>query len=253
MIDRARLTDELAGAIERHEVVARYQPQIDLATGEFVGVESLARWTHAQLGTVPPTMFIAIAEESGLIHRLGRLMLEDALHTVSDWHARGIPLDMSVNVSANQLSDPEFFDRLDSGLAALDLPPETLTIEITESQPILEMPSVSERLDRLRSGGLGIAIDDYGTGHSSLEQLDRLPATELKIDHTLVQDQSDEAVNLMTTVIELSHFRGIRVVAEGVETAAQLDRVRNFGCDRAQGFFFGRPLPKAELEAFVGF
>ncbi len=251
MVGEERLAHDLRGAVARGEIVANYQPQLDLTTGRVVAAEALARWRHPELGLISPAVFIPIAEESELIHALGRSMLDQVLATAAAWLRDGIELEVSVNVSANQLTTLEFFDKLDADLEHYRLPPQAVTIEITESQPILDTPSIASRLSDLRDRGLGISIDDYGVGYSSLQQLDRMPATELKIDLSLVQDDSVEALALMTAVVELAHWRGMRVVAEGIETGAQLARVRELECDRAQGFLLGMPMTRAELEDLV--
>ncbi len=251
MVGEERLASDLHGAVARGEIVAHYQPQVDLASGRIVAVEALARWRHPELGLISPAIFIPIAEETALIHSLGRFMIDKVLETISGWRSAGIDLEVSVNVSATQLTTLQFFDRLDADLGALELEPNALTIEITESQPVLDTPSIALRLDELRQRGLGISIDDYGIGHSSLKQLDRMPATELKIDQSLVQDASVESLALMTAVVRLAHWRGLRVVAEGVETEEQLDLMRELECDRAQGFLLGRPMAAEDLEALV--
>ena len=251
MVGEERLASDLHGAVARGEIVAHYQPQVDLASGRIVAVEALARWRHPELGLISPAIFIPIAEETALIHSLGRFMIDKVLETISGWRSAGIDLEVSVNVSATQLTTLQFFDRLDADLGALELEPNALTIEITESQPVLDTPSIALRLDELRRRGLGISIDDYGIGHSSLKQLDRMPATELKIDQSLVQDASVESLALMTAVVRLAHWRGLRVVAEGVETEEQLDLMRELECDRAQGFLLGRPMAAEDLEALV--
>jgi EAL domain-containing protein (putative c-di-GMP-specific phosphodiesterase class I) len=251
VVGEERLVSDLHGAAERGEIVAHYQPQVDLATNRIVAAEALARWRHPEFGAIAPAVFIPLAEEAALIHSLGRFMIEQVLNTVAGWRARGIHLEASVNVSANQLTTLEFFDLLDADLNRLDLEPGTVTIEITESYPILDTPSIALRLDTLRSRGLGISIDDYGVGYSSLQQLERMPATELKIDQSLVQDDSVQSLALMTAVVELAHWRGLRVVAEGVETHEQLERMRELECDRAQGYLLGRPMPAEELEKLV--
>jgi len=251
VVGEERLASDLHGAVARGEIVAHYQPQVDLASGRIVAVEALARWRHPELGLISPAIFIPIAEETALIHSLGRFMIDKVLETISGWRSAGIDLEVSVNVSATQLTTLQFFDRLDADLGALELEPNALTIEITESQPVLDTPSIALRLDELRQRGLGISIDDYGIGHSSLKQLDRMPATELKIDQSLVQDASVESLALMTAVVRLAHWRGLRVVAEGVETEEQLDLMRELECDRAQGFLLGRPMAAEDLEALV--
>lgn len=251
MVGEERLAHDLRGAAERGEIVAYYQPQLDLHTGVIVAAEALARWWHPELGLIAPGIFIPIAEETDVIHSLGRFMLDEVLVTAADWRAAGIELEMSVNVSANQLTAQTFFDSLDADLAHYRLGPNAVTIEITESRPILETPSIAIRLDELRRRGLGISIDDFGVGYSTLQQLDRMPATELKIDRSLVQDDAVEAFALMTAVVELAHWRGLRVVAEGVETSEQLARVRELDCDRAQGYLLGMPMSQGELEDLV--
>jgi EAL domain-containing protein (putative c-di-GMP-specific phosphodiesterase class I) len=252
MVGEERLVSDLAGAVERGEIVAHYQPQVDLASNRIVAAEALARWRHPEFGLIAPGVFIPIAEETALIHSLGRFMIDQVLSAVGQWQSRGIELEVSVNVSANQLTTLEFFDQLDSDLSRLHLAPGAVTIEITESYPILDTPSIALRLNDLRRRGLGISIDDYGVGYSSLQQLERMPATELKIDQSLVQDESVQSLALMTAVVELAHWRGLRVVAEGVETEAQLARMRELDCDRAQGYLLGRPMPQDELELLVG-
>ena len=251
MVGEERLASDLHGAVARGEIVAHYQPQIDLATDRIVAAEALARWRHPQLGLISPAVFIPIAEETALIHTLGRFMIDKVLETLAGWRSENLDIEVSVNVSATQLTTLQFFDRLDSDLEKFELPPNALTIEITESKPVLDTPSIAVRLDELRRRGLGISIDDYGAGHSSLKQLERMPATELKIDQSLVQDPSVESLALMTAVVELAHWRGLRVVAEGVETQEQLELMRELECDRAQGFLLGRPMVAEELEALV--
>lgn len=226
MVGEERLAEDLQGACARGEIVAHYQPQFDLSTGRIVGAEALARWHHPEVGLVSPAVFIPIAEELEFIHVLGRHMIDQVLATAAAWRRSGIDLEISVNVSANQLTAHDFFDKLDDDLERHRLAPNMVTIEITESQPILDDPAIGARLTELRDHGLGISIDDYGVGYSSLQQLDKMPATELKLDMSLVQGEGVETLALMTAVIELAHWRGLRVVAEGVETTAQLARVR---------------------------
>ena len=252
MVGEERLVNDFVGAVERGEIVAHYQPQVDLSSGRIVSAEALARWNHPEFGIIAPGVFIPIAEDTALIHSLGRFMIEQVFRAASGWQEQGIDLEVSVNVSANQLTTLEFFDLLDRDLSRLDRPSHSVTIEITESYPILDTPSIVTRLDDLRSRGLGISIDDYGVGYSSLQQLDRMPATELKIDQSLIQDDSVQSLALMTAVVELAHWRGLRVVAEGIETEDQLALARELECDRGQGFLLGRSMPKEELEALVG-
>jgi EAL domain-containing protein (putative c-di-GMP-specific phosphodiesterase class I) len=244
-----RLAADLVGAVGRGEIVAYYQPQLDVATEQVVAFESLSRWLHPELGLQSPLDYIPLAEELGLIDEIGAFMMEDGCRCAADLGRRDIPIDVSVNVSAVQLATPQFIDQLEQTLEQTPLRPGALTMEITESRLIANRPKVAGRLDALRELGIGISIDDFGVGHSSVEQLLGLPATELKIDRTIVQDATSNL--LMGTIVGLVRDRGLRVVAEGIETIEQLDRVRALGCDRAQGYLIGRPMPRAEFENFL--
>lgn len=247
-----QLAADLRDAVSRGEVSAWFQPQVDLATNRIVAVEALCRWNHPERGMVPPAVFIPIAEESGLIQEIGQFMVDQSCAAAAKWVSLEHPVAVSVNVSPAQLATSEFTDRLAIELERLDLPPRALTIEITESMPIEDIAVVVSRLDELRRLGLGIAVDDYGAGHSSLAQLDSLHATELKIDQSLVRDDSVETHELLAAVIERVHESGLQVVAEGVETAEQLAHVRELGFDRAQGYLIAKPMPQDELERLLG-
>ena len=242
---------DLHGAVARGEIVPYFQPQVDLETRKTVAVEVLCRWFHPVHGLVSPAEFIPVAEANGAILEIGKFMLDESCRAAAQWHQDGMPLEVSVNVSPIQLAAPDFFDILLDNLSRLELPAQTLTIEITESLPISDLPIVVERLASLRNLGLGVSIDDFGTGYSSLAQLQSLPATELKIDQTLVQDDSDATQELLTAVVGVVRGRGIRIVAEGVETATQLERVKKLGCHRAQGFLFSRPVAHEALQPLL--
>jgi EAL domain-containing protein (putative c-di-GMP-specific phosphodiesterase class I) len=250
--DEDQLVRDLRGAVARGEIVAHYQPQLDVATDRVVAVESLSRWMHPGLGMQSPTVFIPLAEEFGLIDEVGSYMVTAALNFASELERRALELDVSVNVSAMQLAHRAFFDDLEEALDELDLRPDALTLEITESRFIANRPSVAARLRRLRDRGVGISIDDFGVGHSSVEQVLALPANELKIDRTVVQDETATQGILLATIVRLVKERGLRTVAEGVETEAQLDRVRELGCDRAQGYLIGWPMPQDEMIESLG-
>ncbi|MCP2032199.1 EAL domain-containing protein (putative c-di-GMP-specific phosphodiesterase class I) [Okibacterium sp. HSC-33S16] len=241
---------ELVGAVERHEIEAYFQPQIDVATGTIIGVEALARWRHPVEGLIAPNDFIPVAESTGLIHEIGAFMLEEGCRNAARWHRDGLAVHVSVNVSALQLATPDVFDTLHRLMAEYKLPAGTLTIEITESQVISDLAGVAERLERLRAIGLGVSLDDFGTGHSSLSQLRDLPITELKIDKSLIQ-QNETNGALISVAVALLQERGVRVVAEGVETLEQLELVQRIRADRAQGYLFGKPLPVDELDGVL--
>lgn len=245
------LQTELALAIERREIVAWYQPQLELASGRIVAVESLSRWSHPHHGLLAPSHFIPLAERSALIGDLGRLMLKDGCRMAAEWSDADEPLEVSVNVSPTQLARADFFVELINTINEVDVPPGLLTIEITESQAIADRVDAALRLEQLRQLGIDISIDDFGAGHSSLEQLLALPATELKIDRSLIQLDADRVESVVRAVVDLAHERGLRVVAEGVETESQLRLTRDVGCDRAQGYLIARPMPRAQLAAFL--
>lgn len=241
------IEDDLFGAVARHEIEAYFQPQIDVATGRITSVEALARWRHPTRGLVPPAEFIPVAERTGVIHEIGAFMLEEGCRHAARWRRDGLAIHVSVNVSALQLATPDVYDRLHALLGEYDLPDGTLTIEITESQVISDLAGVATRLQRLRAIGLGVSLDDFGTGHSSLAQLRDLPITELKIDKSLIQENTSNGA-LIAVAVSLLQERGVQVVAEGVETLEQLDLVQRIHCDRAQGYLFGYPLPVDELD-----
>jgi EAL domain-containing protein (putative c-di-GMP-specific phosphodiesterase class I) len=246
-----RLAERLAGALGRGEIAVEYQPQIDVATGRIVSVEALCRWNEPELGSVPPSRFIPVAEENDLIDGIGDFMVDSAFACASAWADLGIDVELSINVSALQLDDGRFFERFAAGLDHWSLDPTRFTLEITESQAIADFPSVVGGLNGLRVRGVGISIDDYGTGHTSVKQLLSLPASELKLDQSLVQREGESSVALIRSLVKFAHDRGLRIVAEGVETTAQLERMRGLGCDRAQGFLIGRSMPGAAIEALL--
>jgi len=246
-----RLQSELAGAVERGELIAVFQPQFDLATNRIVAVETLCRWVHPELGLLMPYAFIPIAEATDLIHSIGRFILDEACSAAREWQAAGLDLAVAVNVSPVQLTSDDIVDHVVELVRRLELTPKGITLEITETSPILDLEAAAGRLKVLRRLGLGISIDDYGTGHSSLTRLDALDADELKIDQSLVKSGSGEVFAHLQGVVTYAHERRIRVVAEGVETAEQLARVTELGCDRAQGFLLGRPVSRREVEKLI--
>ncbi len=246
-----RLDSDLHRAIERGEISVEYQPQVDLASGKIVAVEALARWEHGELGSIPPDIFIPIAEENGLIDRIGGLVLSEACAFGAQWLDREGPLEVSVNVSAQQLAQPDFFHRVEVELTAHQLPAHLLTLEITESVVVPNLPTIEPQLRALRELGIGVSVDDFGTGYSSLSQLHDLPVNELKIDQSFVQKDGVTGGALIAAVMEIAKGLELRVVAEGVETEEQRALVRGLGCDRAQGFLLGRPMAAAALSPLL--
>jgi EAL domain-containing protein (putative c-di-GMP-specific phosphodiesterase class I) len=241
-----RLVADLPIAVRDEQIVPFFQPQIDVATGEVVAAELLGRWAHPVLGFVPPAVFIPIAESTKVIHDLGRQMLRAGCRAAALWQRRGRPLDMAVNVAPSQLATEEFYDCVRDELDASGIDPTHLTLEVTEETVIADPERVAERLDRLRAIGVVVSIDDFGAGHSSSRRVVDLRASELKLDRRLVspldgEEAKEEAIG---AIIDFARERGMRTVGEGVETRAQLERLRGFGCDRAQGYLIAHPAPE---------
>ncbi|MCB5186619.1 EAL domain-containing protein [Methylobacillus caricis] len=252
--ERLRMESHLRQAIVRHEFVLHYQPQVDLTSGRVSGVEALVRWNHPEWGMVSPDKFIRIAEECNLIIPLGEWVLQEACRQSSEWRAQGLgDICMSVNISARQLQSRLFFSLIDHLIVQHDIKPGALELEITESVAMDNPEKTIPRMKKLRDKGVALAIDDFGTGYSSLSYLKLLPLTRLKIDRSFVKDietdPNDAAICAAT--IALAHILDLGLVAEGVETDAQLQYLRQQGCDTAQGYYFSKPLPAEGLVQFV--
>jgi EAL domain-containing protein (putative c-di-GMP-specific phosphodiesterase class I) len=249
--EQRQLAEDLPGAVARGEIVAYFQPQLTVDTRQIVSAEVLSRWMHPQFGMVSPDTFIPLAEQYDLIGEIGDHMLTLGCLAAASWQHRATPLEVAVNVSGIQLRNPAFAEHLIKELRAAELDPQLLTIEVTETAAIIDVSTVADRLDWPRSVGVTISVDDFGIGHSSVEQILDLRATELKIDQSLVQDESRAARTLLAAVVSFARDKGLRVVAEGVETEAQFARVRELRCDRAQGYLLGRPVPKDEFDTML--
>jgi diguanylate cyclase (GGDEF)-like protein/PAS domain S-box-containing protein len=251
---RLLLEKDLRLALERDEFTIYYQPQIDLKTGGIVGVEALLRWRHSQRGMVAPSDFIPVAEETGLITPIGEWVLRGACMQARKWQTLGYPqLQVSVNCSAQQFRQEGLLDVVARTLQQTGLPASSLELEITESVIVEHAEHVIARLKALDEIGLKLSIDDFGTGYSSLGYLKRFPIHELKIDQSFVRDigtDPDDAA-IVSAIIALARSLGLRVVAEGVETAEQLAFLKKLGCDWAQGYLFSRPLPAEEIEPLL--
>ncbi len=249
-----RSAAELAGQLRRAfvagELTAYFQPQYDIATSRVVALEALCRWRHPQHGLLLPGRFIDVAERYGLIADVGRFMLEESGRQVADWHRRGLHVGLSINVSPSEL-DPEFARTVLHRLRELDLPHRALTVEITESPAISYSRAELSALEALIDGGVGVSIDDFGIGHTSLDLVRRLPLTEVKIDRSLVQNSARAVDDLVRACLDIARDREAVVVAEGVETREQFERVLHWGCTRAQGYFFSPPLPVEEIETLL--
>jgi EAL domain-containing protein (putative c-di-GMP-specific phosphodiesterase class I) len=226
-----------------------FQPQLDMASGRIVGVEALVRWHHPVRGRVMPDAFIELAENSGLIGQVTTYVLDQSLLTVATLDRMGHVLHMSVNLSARHLSDLSLPGRVEEALIAHGVGPERLTLEVTETGILSDPVRADEVVGHLRAMGVGIAVDDYGTGHASLTYLKRLAIDELKIDKSFVSEMNDNPSDLkiVRSTIALGHELGLRIVAEGVEDSSTLEQLAEMGCDVAQGWFIGHPLSQRQL------
>lgn len=239
------LDQALRYALEREEFQAYYQPMVDLATRRIIGMEALIRWRHPELGMVPPSHFIPLAEETGLIIPIGRWMLDAVCRQIKVWHAAGFPdLSVSVNLSARQFHQQDIVDTVARSLKDADLDPHFLELELTESM----LQNVEKALIPLRAlaaMGLRISIDDFGTGYSSLSYLKHFPIQKLKIDRSFIQHITSDSndAGIVRAVITMAQHLNLKTVAEGVETAEQMEFLRALKCDELQGYFFSPPLP----------
>ena len=252
--ERLSLQDGLLKAMARDELFLEYQPQIDLATQQVIGVETLIRWNHPTLGTVPPAKFIPLAEDSGIIVAVGLWVLRTACRQQVAWHRSGLPaIKMSVNVSPRQFKEPNFADTVAAVLAETGIEPSLLELEITESLIMEDVARAVAMMNRLRDLGVQLSIDDFGTGYSSLSSLKNFPVSRLKIDRSFVNmlpGDRDDCV-LAKAVIALGHQLNMKVVAEGVETQGQQDFLRASHCDEMQGFHFSKPVSPADVATML--
>jgi len=246
------LEADLRLAIEREEFRLVYQPKINLASGQMVAVEALIRWQHPARGLIGPGEFITLAEDSGLIAPIGQWVIREACRQAQAWRRNGlVPPRCAVNLSVRQFNVDGLVDDVVQALAATQQDASALEIEITESLLMANPERALQTLMQLHQMGVHIAIDDFGTGYSSLAYLKRFPAQTLKIDRSFVKDLPDDADDATITraLVAMAHSLGLEVVAEGVETEAQLAFLHNIGCDEAQGYLLGRPMPPEQLAA----
>ncbi|CCQ75056.1 bifunctional diguanylate cyclase/phosphodiesterase [Magnetospira sp. QH-2] len=251
--DRFRLEGQLRNAVENGEMEVYYQPQVNMESGRLVGAEALVRWHHPTDGLVLPTRFIPLAEETGLIHSLGRWVLRTACFQGKEWADKGLPVRIAVNVSNRQIMQGDMVRTVTQALADSGLPASMLELEVTESF-VMENPEMGvHTLNLLHDLGVWLAIDDFGTGYSSFSYLKRLPVERLKIDRSFIMDipddKEDEAIS--AAIIAMAHELGMGVTAEGVETVEQMDFLRPHGCEESQGFLVSRPVPAPEFEVLA--
>ena len=251
--DRLSLINELRQAIEQGQLLLYYQPKVSLHTKAIQGVEALVRWHHPQRGLIPPDQFIPLAEHTGLIKPLTTWVLNRALQQCHDWQAAGLDLSIAVNLSARSLHDPHLVTTVAQVLDRWEITPDHLTIELTESALMVVPRHGAEILERLHTMGIRLAVDDFGTGYSSLAYLKSLPVDEIKIDKSFVRDMTAQEgdIFIVRSVADLGHSLGLEVVAEGVEDQQSFHLLERLGCDLAQGYLLSRPLPPADLQAWL--
>jgi len=252
--DRWQLEGELRTALERRQFVVYYQPQVDLASGRIVGAEALVRWQNPRLGLVDPDRFIGLAEEVGLIEPIGEWVLFEACHQNQLWLEKGLPpVRMAVNVAARQFQRASLPVLVRRALVEARLPPERLTLEMTESTLMESSSDAIGILSDLREQGVSLALDDFGTGYSSLGHLRKLPIDILKIDKSFVDGAgaASEEQQMMPAIIDLGRMLKMETVAEGIERPEQFMRLRVLDCDLGQGFLFAKPVSANEIETLL--
>jgi diguanylate cyclase (GGDEF)-like protein len=251
--DQLSLLGELRHAVEHDELRLFFQPKIELKTGRVTGAEVLLRWQHPTRGLLFPADFIPFAEKTGFIRRLTRWTLDHAIAQGALWQQAGNALGLAVNISADDVGDVRLDSRIASMLTRHQLPPALLTLELTESGFIEDPTRALRVLDSVAALGVSLSIDDFGTGYSSLSHLARMPVHEVKIDRSFVQglDSDPEFAPVVQAAIDMGHGLGLKVVAEGIETEEAAVRLRKFGCDIAQGYWYAKPMPLAAFETWL--
>ncbi|MBI2969408.1 MAG: bifunctional diguanylate cyclase/phosphodiesterase, partial [Gammaproteobacteria bacterium] len=249
---RLGLIGGLSAAIDANELVLHYQPKVQLAAGRTIGVEALLRWEHPERGLIYPDSFIPLAERTSLINPLTRWVLADALRQGSAWHQSGLPVEVSVNLSARNLQDPDLGSEILNMARNLRFPLDRLILEITESAIMVDPARAKAVLAQLNDAGISISIDDFGIGQSSLNYLKDLPVRRMKIDKSFVMGYKQKRnAAIVRSAIELGHNLGLTVTAEGVEDEETFESLRGLGCDFAQGYYFSKPLPVDELTIWL--
>ncbi|MCE9632715.1 MAG: EAL domain-containing protein, partial [Methylophilales bacterium] len=253
-VERFNMESQLRRALERNQFEVFYQPQVSLKTGRIIGAEALVRWRHPELGLVPPSKFIPVAEEAGLVVQIGEWVLRESARQMAEWVEQGLELQsVSVNVSGVQVQRSNFADTVYGILVETGCDPALLELEITESVVMNNTEYVISVFARIKEPGVRLAIDDFGTGYSSLSYLKRLPLDKLKIDQSFVRDLTSDPDDkaIAGAVIALARSLGLKVIAEGVETQDQVDILIEMGCDDVQGYFYGKPVPALQFAAVL--
>jgi diguanylate cyclase (GGDEF)-like protein len=250
---RVTLAGELRQALERNQLFLKYQPKLNVRQKKFSEVEVLARWQHPRHGVIEPDEFIPLAERTGLIKLLTSWVLKNGIRQVAEWARQDINLDISVNISAQDLHDDDLYDRITGLLAANQLRAEQLVLEVTESTIMVDKERAMSMLNRLAATGIKISVDDFGTGYSSLAHLSALPISEVKIDKSFVMDMLENSTHakIVRAIIDLGHNLGMKVVAEGVDDPSIYRRLAGLGCDGLQGHYLGKPLYADEIPGWL--
>ena len=251
--EQLELQSDLRNAIQRQQMSLHYQPKIDGERGSIIGVEALLRWTHPERGMIAPDIFIPLAERFGIIINLGNWVIEEACRQLAEWRGMGLQMRVAINLSVHQLRESGLAERITQTLQRHNVQASQLLCEITESVAMEDTQATQRTFEELRDIGVYLSIDDFGTGYSSLNYLRQLPAQQLKIDRSFIRDleTEEDARAVVHAVVHLAHALGLRVVAEGVETAAQRDILLNMHCDELQGYFYAKPMPADRLLAWA--
>ena len=251
--EQLELQSDLRNAIQRQQMSLHYQPKIDGERGSIIGVEALLRWTHPERGMIAPDIFIPLAERFGIIINLGNWVIEEACRQLAEWRGMGLQMRVAINLSVHQLRESGLAERITQTLQRHNVQASQLLCEITESVAMEDTQATQRTFEELRDIGVYLSIDDFGTGYSSLNYLRQLPAQQLKIYRSFIRDleTEEDARAVVHAVVHLAHALGLRVVAEGVETAAQRDILLNMHCDELQGYFYAKPMPADRLLAWA--
>lgn len=251
--EQLELQNDLRHAIQRQQIMLHYQPKIDAERGSIIGVEALLRWAHPERGMIAPDVFIPLAERFGIINHLGNWVIEEACRQLAEWRDLGLQMRVAINLSVLQLRESGLAACITQTLQRHHVQASQLLCEITETVAMEDTQATQRTFEELRDIGVYLSIDDFGTGYSSLNYLRQLPAQQLKIDRSFIQDleTEEDARAVVHALVHLAHALGLRVVAEGVETAAQRDILLKMRCDELQGFFYARPMPADRLLAWA--